>query len=336
MKLLITGAAGFIATNLILEILDKRKNWEITGVDAFIPTDLFTANLMASRLNECGIDTKETQRNKSTISKTYSKYKFNHLDLKETDAVKTLFKENEFDICIHLAAITGVRESILYPQKYIDNNITGFNNLISEAADKIKYMIYASSSSVYGFNDKLPYEEDDKLFPKNIYALTKYNKEVLANIYEHYTTLRSIGLRFFTVYGEWGRPDMSYFKWTKQILNKTPIEIYNYGEMLRDYTYIKDIVTGIIKIVDAPLPSKNNIYNMGSEKPLQIINVVKILEQILNTKATINYKPINNGEMRSTYSNTNKFKSTFNHSFNTPLTEGLNNFINWYCKQYAI
>jgi len=328
MKILITGVAGFIGFHLAHYLIKENQN--IVGLDNlnnYYDIELKKARL--SNLKKAGLC-------------------FHKIDISKKQILESFFLKNKFDIVIHLAAQAGVRYSIENPEVYIDSNINGFFNILECCRkNNIKHLIYASSSSVYGGNISIPFEENQKSdCPQNLYAATKKSNELMSYSYSHLFKIPCTGLRFFTVYGPWGRPDMAYFKFVKNIFEGKPIEIYGHGKMYRDFTYIDDIINGIMKVVKkGPLKvSPNNgirdipweIYNIGNNNTISLENFIKIIELSTEKKAVKNYLDIQPGDMKLTSANIEKIKNDVNFYPKTNINEGLLNFVKWYKNFYKI
>jgi UDP-glucuronate 4-epimerase len=307
---LITGAAGFIGSSLCLKLANNNK---VIGID----------NL--SKDHNYFIKIKRYHLVKKNILKFYK------LDINDQNKLNFIISRFKPDCIIHLAASAGVRDSIDNPKKFITNNILGFFNVIDAAkSNNIKKFIYASSSSVYGLNQKIPFKESLKLnFAPNIYAATKQSNEMIAKTYEYLHGYPSIGLRFFSVYGPWGRPDMAVYKFTKIILKHKKLTVYNNGKFRRDFTYIDDVVESIIKLTKIKKNKKNLILNIGGSKNYKVLDLIKIIEKILNLKAKIIYKN-SSGEMESTKANTIKLQKLISFQPTTRLENGIKKFIHWY------
>jgi UDP-glucuronate 4-epimerase len=332
MKLIITGSAGFIGFSLCIKLL--KSSHDIIGID--------------NHNNYYDPKLKETRFNKLI---KYSNYQHYRIDLSDQESLEKVFKEHKPEIVINLAAQAGVRYSIANPLAYINSNVVGFVNILENCRHyNVNHLIYASTSSVYGANTKLPFSEHDSAnHPLSIYAVTKKSNELMSHSYSHLYGLPTTGLRFFTVYGPWGRPDMALFKFTKAILEEKPIEVFNNGQHTRDFTYVDDIVNGIIKILEKPAKSNLEwnsnqpdpatskapwrIYNIGNNKPIELMKYINILEKALGKKAIINFLPLQPGDISNTYANISALKENFNYTPATTVTEGVNNFVLWY-KQY--
>jgi UDP-glucuronate 4-epimerase len=333
MKILITGTAGFIGFHFTLKLLEGKH--DITGLDCI--NDYYDINLKHSRLKESGIEKDEIEYGKIIQSNKYSNYKFTKLPLEDKENIFRLFKNENFDIVCHLAAQAGVRYSLENPYTYIDSNISGFLNILEACRhNKIKHLIFASSSSVYGLNESMPFSTSHKTDqPVSLYGATKKANELMAHSYSHLFSLPVTGLRFFTVYGPWGRPDMFYFKLTKSIIENKPVDIFNYGNMERDFTYIDDIVTGIIKVIEKPpVTSLYRIYNLGHNKPVKLIDFIETIEECLDKKAIKKMLPLQPGDVLSTWADIDDLIKDFDYRPETSIEDGIKNFINWYLNFY--
>ena len=315
---LVTGAAGFIGFHLSQALL--KKNYMVIGYDNI--NDYYDVNLKYARLD---------------VLKKFDNFKFIHADLADTDAVNKVFEEYHPQIVVNLAAQAGVRYSIENPRAYIDSNIIGFFNILEACRhNPVEHLLYASSSSVYGNQEKTPFSVDDQVDrPISLYAATKKSDELLAFSYAHLYKIPATGLRFFTVYGPYGRPDMAYFGFTNKIFADEPIKIFNNGDMLRDFTYIDDIVTGILNILPCPPEADANgdmykIYNIGNNKPEKLMTFIETLEDVIGMKAKKEYLPMQAGDVYQTYADVSELEKNFGFKPQTTIREGLTNFINWY------
>lgn len=331
--ILVTGCAGFIGFHVCRRLL--QNNVSVIGIDNL--NDYYDVELKRSRLKQ--IDSQS--------------FKFILCDLSDKTRLNSIFQQYQIQYVINLAAQAGVRYSIENPSTYIESNIQGFINILEcSRQSNIKHLIYASSSSVYGANELQPYEESHPTnHPRSVYAATKKSNELLAHVYASIYQLPVTGLRFFTVYGPWGRPDMALFKFTKAILSGQPIDVYNNGKMKRDFTYIDDIVDGIISTVDSPATSDNNwnpqapdadssyapfkLYNIGNNTPVDLMHCIHLLEKELDKKAIINYMPLQSGDVLSTHANIESLRQDFNYSPSVSLSEGIAKFVEWYSEYYA-
>lgn len=350
MKILITGNAGFIGYHLV-ESLVQRKD-QIIGLDSI--NDYYDVSVKYGRLKNCGFEKSAIEYNQLVKSSKYPNLSFIKLNLEDKDNIEKLFEREKFDKVINLAAQAGVRYSLVNPQAYIDSNIIGFLNILECCRNySIKHLTYASSSSVYGLNEKQPFSTKDNVdHPVSLYASSKKNNELMAHTYSHLFKIPTTGLRFFTVYGPWGRPDMALFIFTKAILENKPIDVYNYGKMMRDFTYISDIIQGIIKVHDNPPEGNKNwdpknpdpssssapykIYNIGNSKPVELMSFVETIEEELGKKAKINLLPIQPGDVPATYADVTDLIENLNYQPQTSVREGIKNFINWYKEFYSI
>ncbi len=317
-KILITGSAGFIGFHLSLKLLKNR--FRVIGIDNY--NSYYDVNLKKAR---------------NSILKKYKNYSFKKVDIRNYKSLEKIFKKNKIDIVINLAAQAGVRYSLVNPKSYIENNIVGFFNMIENTKNyKIKKFVYASTSSIYGMQKKFPFKENfntDR--PIQLYAATKKSNEVIAASYNHLFKINTIGLRFFTVYGPWGRPDMALSYFTKNIIKGKPIRIFNMGKHERDFTYIDDIVNGILKItLRKKNNSKNEILNIGNGKKVSLLRYIDLIEKYLNKKAKKKYLPLQKGDVVKTHSNISLIKKNYNYKPVTSVEFGVKNFIKWYKSYY--
>jgi len=348
MKILVTGTAGFIGFHLAKKLLERGD--EVVGLDNI--NDYYDVNLKYGRLKELGIDKGDIEEKEFISSSLFTKHKFIKLDLADREGMEKLFKEEEFDAVMHLAAQAGVRYSIENPHAYIDSNIVGFMNVLEGCRNSgVKNLSYASSSSVYGLNQSQPFKTTDKTEHQvSLYAATKKSNEMMAHTYSHLYNIQTTGLRFFTVYGPWGRPDMAPMLFTDAILNDRPIKVFNNGQMSRDFTYIDDIVDGIIKVIDNPAQASQNwnakdpeissssapyrLYNIGNNAPLPLMNFIETIEDALGKKAEKNFMPMQDGDVVSTYADTSGLINDFDYKPDTNLADGIAEFVNWYREFY--
>ncbi len=350
MKILVTGTAGFIGFHLAKKLLERGD--EVVGMDNI--NDYYDVNLKYGRLKELGIDQEEIEDNKSAISTIFPKHKFLKLDLADKEAMNSLFEVEQFDAVCNLAAQAGVRYSLENPHAYIDSNIVGFMNILEGCRHhNVKNLSYASSSSVYGLNKSQPFQTSDKTEHQvSVYAATKKSNEMLAHTYSHLYGIQTTGLRFFTVYGPWGRPDMAPMLFTDAILHDRPIKVFNFGKMSRDFTYIDDIVEGLIKVIDNPATINSvwnpedpeiqsssapyRIYNIGNNAPVDLMKFIETIEKSLGKTAEKNMLPIQPGDVESTYADTSELIKDFNYKPDTLLDKGVSEFTKWYRKFYKI
>ncbi|MFC1670280.1 NAD-dependent epimerase [Spirochaetota bacterium] len=350
MKILVTGTAGFIGYHFVKRLLDRGDT--VFGMDNI--NDYYDVNLKLGRLKTSGIDTGEIDYNKKIKSKTYENYVFIKMNLEDREAVLDLFGKENFDMVFHLAAQAGVRYSIENPHAYIDSNIRGFINILEGCRhNKVKHLAYASSSSVYGLNEKMPFCTSDNVdHPISLYAASKKANELMAHTYSHLYGLPTTGVRFFTVYGPWGRPDMALFIFTKAIFNNEQIDVFNNGDMKRDFTYISDINEGMIRILDNP-PAGNNdwsganpdpssskapyrIYNIGNSSPVNLIDFIGAIEKAVGKKAKKNFLPMQPGDVPVTFADVEELVRDFDYKPSTSIQEGVDEFVKWYREYYGI
>jgi len=319
MKILVTGAAGFIGAALSLHLLERGD--DVVGMDNL--NDYYDIHLKKARLARL------------TPHKNFT---FLECDIANNEAIAPLFAKEKFQCVVHLAAQAGVRYSITNPQVYAQSNLVGFLTILEGCRQQnIEHLVYASSSSVYGANTKLPFSTSDNVdHPVSLYAATKKANELMAHSYSHLYGLSTTGLRFFTVYGEWGRPDMSPFIFTRQILANKPIDLFNYGNHQRDFTYIDDIIKGIMCVVDTPPTENYRLYNIGNSQPEQLLTFVETLEKYLGKTAVKNLLPMQAGDVQDTYADMDGMKRDFNYSPKTSLDEGLEKFVQWYKSFYGV
>jgi len=350
MKILVTGTAGFIGFHLANQLL--KEGHEIVGLD--IINDYYDVNLKYDRLLQAGIEKGKIEYSRLINSKLHSNYRFVKMKLEDRDNLNALFEQEKFDQVCNLAAQAGVRYSLTNPYAYIDSNITGFINILEVCRNNnIKHLVYASSSSVYGLNEKIPFSEKDNVdHPISLYAATKKSNELMAHTYSHLFGIPTTGLRFFTVYGPWGRPDMALFIFTKAISEGKPIQVFNSGEMERDFTYIDDIVEGIFRILTREPPKVNSewdgilpdpssssapykIYNIGNSKPEKLMDFVQAIEENLGKKALIEYMPIQKGDVRKTWAKIDGLAIDYQYRPSCTIKDGIHNFVTWYMQKYT-
>lgn len=329
-KILVTGAAGFIGFHLVNALL--KQGYEVVGMDCI--NAYYDTTLKYSRLKECGIRQELITENKLITSDTNSSYRFIKLDLTDRVNLSSLFEKEQFDIVINLAGQAGVRYSIENPYAYIESNVTGFLNILENCRHHpVRHLLFASSSSVYGMNNHVPYSENDMTDqPVSLYAATKKANELMAYSYSTLYHIPATGLRFFTVYGPWGRPDMAPYLFLKAIINEQPIKIFNNGNMSRDFTYIDDIVDGVMRILEHPSSDKvpYNIYNIGHSSPVQLMDFISIIEKTSNKKAHKIMMDMQPGDVYCTYADTSRIEHDFQYKPGTSITEGIRKFYDWY------
>ena len=330
MKILVTGTAGFIGFHLAKKLLDQGHT--VIGLDNI--NDYYDVNLKYGRLNELGIDKSNLEDNKSLQSSTYPNHKFIKANLEDAETLNKLFETEKFDAVCNLAAQAGVRYSIENPHAYISSNIVGFMNILEACRNyNVKNLSYASSSSVYGLNKEQPFKTTDQTdTPVSLYAATKKSNELMAHTYSHLYNIQTTGLRFFTVYGPWGRPDMAPMLFTDAILNDRAIKVFNHGKMSRDFTYVDDIVDGIVKVINNPSPY--NIYNIGNNSPVNLMEFIETIENALDKEATKNFMDIQPGDVESTFADVSGLIEDFDYKPETPLSHGVDEFVKWYREFY--
>ncbi len=334
-RILVTGAAGFIGFHLSQSLLNRGDI--VVGLDNL--NDYYDVSLKKDRLTQL------------EDNPGFSFYK---LDLADRQGIDQLFNEQKFDVVVNLAAQAGVRYSLQNPHAYVDSNLVGFVNILEGCRhSEVKHLVFASSSSVYGKNTKIPFSVGDNVdHPISLYAASKRANELMAHTYSHLYGLPTTGLRFFTVYGPWGRPDMAYFKFTKAILAGQPIDVFNYGKMSRDFTYIDDIVEGIIRTInhipqpnephagDNPNPPTNKapykLYNIGNNQPVELMHFIQVLEDCLGVKAEKNFLPMQPGDVPMTYADVDDLVRDVGFQPSTPIEVGIKQFIAWYTSYYQI
>ena len=332
MKILVTGAAGFIGFHLS-QVLVKGGH-KVVGLDNI--NDYYDTNLKYARLKELGILKEEAQNfyNLSSSKLFYDNFQFIRMNLEDEKELNELFYKQSFEVVCNLAAQAGVRYSIENPKAYISSNIVGFANLLESCREfKIKHLLYASSSSVYGANKKIPFETTDSVdHPVSLYAATKKSNELMAHTYSHLYNIPTTGLRFFTVYGPWGRPDMAMFLFTDAIINNRSIKVFNYGKMERDFTYIDDIVEGVRRIIDKSVDQRElyKIYNIGNNKSVKLLDFISKIEKYLGKIAEKEMLPIQDGDVEKTWANVEDLIRDYNYKPNTAIEKGVGEFVDWY------
>ena len=348
-KILVTGTAGFVGFHLVKRLVER--GYDVVGLDNV--NAYYDVQLKLDRLRETGIDPSVMEYNMAITSYLYPNYRFFQLNLEDNAAITHLFDTEKFDMVCHLAAQAGVRYSIDKPQVYVESNIVGFFNIIEACRHHdIKHLVYASSSSVYGNSRQTPFTTDQKVDnPISLYAATKKSNELMAYTYSHLFQLPTTGLRFFTVYGPWGRPDMAYFSFTKAILQGKPIKVFNHGQVSRDFTYIDDIVEGVLRVIDTPFQTHTTerspehftegspfyrLYNIGNNQPVTVGAFIQTIEQTLGLTAVKEMLDMQAGDVETTFADVSALERDFGYRPKTSLNVGIHRFIDWYKKYYKI
>jgi len=335
MKILITGTAGFIGFHLANALAESGN--EVVGIDDI--NDYYAVQLKFDRLKNAGFNRNDLKDGVFAVSKRFPSYRFMKIDLAEQMKLKTLFETEKFDVVCNLAAQAGVRYSLENPAAYIQSNVVGFTNILENCRHfNVGRLIYASSSSVYGQTDKVPFAEDncvDK--PESVYAATKRSGELLAYTYSKLFHLPTVGLRFFTVYGPWGRPDMAPILFMKSILQGKTIRVFNHGNMERDFTFIDDIIEGLRKVIaldfkDEEIPYR--IYNIGNSSPVKLMDFIHVIEQTVEKKAEMKFEGMQPGDVVRTFADTSRFEKDFNFKPSTAIADGIKSLYAWY-KDYT-
>jgi len=342
--ILVTGAAGFIGFHLVKRLL--QDGWQVVGLDNI--NDYYDVNLKYARLRELGIERDNIQYNVSVASALHIDFTFVLMNLEDETGMQGIFNTHRFEFVCHLAAQAGVRYSLEHPMAYISSNIVGFINILECAKNHhIKHLVYASSSSVYGLNTHMPFSTHEGTnHPVSLYAATKKSNELMAHVYSHLYDLPTTGLRFFTVYGPWGRPDMSPMLFADAIMQDKPIKIFNNGDMARDFTYVDDVIEGVARVINQPatnnaewdsnLPdpacssAPYRIYNIGNSSPVQLMDYVEALENALGKQAIKTLLPMQAGDVQHTFSDVSDLEKEFDYRPDTTLKEGLKQFAAWY------
>jgi len=349
LKILVTGTAGFIGSHLAIRLLDRGD--EVVGLDNI--NDYYDQNVKYGRLQRGGIistleDGKNIPYGELLTSSTNHNYKFMKLNLEDKDAMFKLFEEEKFDAVVNLAAQAGVRYSLTNPDAYMGSNIIGFMNILEACRHHdVKNLSYASSSSVYGLNEELPFSTEHNVdHPISLYAASKKSNELMAHTYSHLFGISTTGLRFFTVYGPWGRPDMALFLFTKAALEGKTIDVFNNGDMLRDFTYVDDIVEGIVRVIDNPASKDKNwngktgrvstssapykVYNIGNNNPVKLMDFIEAIENKLGKTIDKNFLPLQAGDVPATFANVDDLIEDLDYKPETTVQNGINQFVDWY------
>ena len=345
-KVLLTGSAGFIGYHVFKRL--QKAGVDVLGVDNL--NNYYDVNLKLGRLNDCGFDLESIAYGRVVPSPQGGR--FLQMNLEDRAGALTLFQKEPVDLVCHLAAQPGVRYSLENPHAYIDSNIVAFLNVLEGCRhSNVSHLVFASSSSVYGLNAKIPFSVEDSVdHPVSLYAATKKSNELMAHCYSYLYDLPVTGLRFFTVYGPWGRPDMALFKFTKAILENKPLPVFNHGELERDFTYVDDIVEGVERVLFGPIPKgdpdwlKNpatarslkpyHIYNIGNGCPVKLLDFISAIEKAVGKKAVINSMPMQPGDVYKTWADTAALQRDYHFHPQTPLEEGVRRFVEWYLDYY--
>lgn len=350
MKVLITGTAGFIGYHLAERLL--KRGDEVVGLDNI--NDYYDPEVKYSRLKNHGIDKEVIEWDTMVQSTTLPGYRFIRMNMEDREKMEKLFEEEKFDAVVNLAAQAGVRYSLINPHAYVQSNIVSFVNILEGCRhNKVKHLVYASSSSVYGLNEKMPLSTSDNVdHPVALYAASKKSNELMAHAYSHLYAMPTTGLRFFTVYGPWGRPDMALYLFTDAMLKGEPIKVFNYGEMVRDFTYVDDIVEGVVRVVDNPpegnpnwsgmTPEPNNskapfkVYNIGNNNPVKLMDFITAIENELGIEAKKEMMPIQPGDVPATFADVDDLVRDLGYKPETSIEEGIKAFISWFRKYYQV
>jgi UDP-glucuronate 4-epimerase len=348
--ILVTGAAGFIGYHVAKKLL--VAGWQVVGLDNI--NDYYDVELKYNRLANLGIGKSSVKYNEVVESTTDKSFSFVMMNLEDLNSLQLLFSANKFDFVCHLAAQAGVRYSIENPMAYINSNIVGFTNILElSQQNKVQHLVYASSSSVYGLNEKMPFSTHEGTnHPVSLYAATKKSNELMAHVYSHLYDLPTTGLRFFTVYGPWGRPDMSPMLFADAIVNNKPIKVFNNGNMARDFTFIDDIVEGVVRVINKPAqpddkwnalspdPSSSiapyKVYNIGNSSPVKLMDYIETMEKAFDKKAAKIFLPMQAGDVQHTFSDVSDLATDFDYRPDTPLVKGLKAFAEWYKDYYQM
>jgi len=350
MKILVTGTAGFIGFHLAQRLIARGD--VVVGLDCI--NDYYDPQVKYGRLELAGIGREGIDFGKLVPSSKSANYRFIRLDLEDKDGLMKLFEEEQFDGVCNLAAQAGVRYSLTNPDAYISSNIVGFMNILEACRHHgVKNLSYASSSSVYGLNEELPFSVHHNVdHPISLYAASKKSNELMAHTYSHLYGIATTGLRFFTVYGPWGRPDMALFLFTKAALEGKPIDVFNHGNMLRDFTYIDDIVEGVVRVIDHPAepnprwsgvtpdPGSSSapykVYNIGNNNPVKLMDFIEAIEQALGKKIEKNFLPLQAGDVPATYADVRDLVEDLEYQPATPVQVGIERFVEWYRSFFAV
>ena len=347
-QVLVTGSAGFIGFHLTRKLLERGDS--VIGLDSI--NDYYDPELKYSRLDETGIEKTDIKKGTAVQSKKYDDYIFYQAKLEDKKTIDKVFKSHNITKVVHLAAQAGVRYSRENPYAYLDSNLYGFLNIIEACRHhNVKHLVYASSSSVYGLNKSMPFSIHDNVdHPISLYAASKKSNELIAHSYSYLFNLPVTGLRFFTVYGPWGRPDMALFLFTDAIINGKTLNAFNQGKMARDFTYVDDIIEGVVRVLDNPPVSNENwdavksdpasssapysVYNIGNNNPVKLMDFIRAIEDSIGKKAKINYRPMQPGDVPKSWADVEDLVVNFDYRPGTDIKTGVQNFIDWYLQYY--
>ena len=336
MKIFVTGAAGFIGFHLCKQLLEA--GYTVVGLDNI--NSYYDPELKYGRLNELGISKTQLVENIEVASSTWPAFSFIQADLADRACMDALFTKHSFDLVVNLAAQAGVRYSLEQPFDYVDSNVTGFLNVLENCRHHgVTKLLYASSSSVYGMSDQVPFSTHAQVDqPISLYAATKRANELMAHTYSHLFGIQTIGLRFFTVYGPWGRPDMAMFLFTDAILHHRPIQVFNQGNLSRDFTYIDDIVGGMMAMIDAHASwnATSAIYNIGNSQPVQLLDFIEAIEDYTGIPAQKEFLPMQPGDVAQTWADVSELTRDFGYAPKTSITKGVKAFVDWYRGYYGV
>lgn len=328
MKILVTGAAGFIGAATVHALI--REGHEVVGLDNI--NDYYDTRLKHARLAAAGV-TAGSER-ELTASTTLAGYRFVRMDLTDREGLETLFRQEHFSCVINLAGQAGVRYSIENPRAYVESNVVGFLNILENCRHyPVRHLIYASSSSVYGMSDKVPYAESDRTdSPVSLYAATKKSNELMAYAYSNLYGLRATGVRFFTVYGPWGRPDMAPYLFMNAVMEGRPIRVFNHGNMLRDFTYVDDIVGGVVRLIPHTPEGRvpHTVYNIGHGSPVALMDFIRVIERVTGRRATLVMEDMQQGDVYQTYADTSRLEKELGYRASVGIEEGIQRFYEWY------
>mgnify|MGYP005839586071 FL=1 len=350
MKILVTGTAGFIGSFVAVRLAERGD--EVVGIDNI--NEYYDVRLKYGRLERDGMNRQKAEAGDWVRSSKHPSYRFKRTTLEDRQGIQELFEKETFDVVCHLAAQAGVRYSLVNPYSYVDSNVVGFINLLEGCRHHpIKHLVYASSSSVYGLNEKYPFSVHDHVdHPVSLYAATKKANELMAHTYSHLYGTPTTGLRFFTVYGPWGRPDMALFLFTKAILENKPIDVFNHGKMKRDFTYIDDIVSGVVKVLDRPPtgdsawngknpdPARSKapyrLYNIGNNSPVELMAFIEAIEKALGKEAKKHFLALQPGDVPATWADVDDLVEDFGYKPSMSVEEGVKRFVAWFREYYKV